>query len=349
MRRGSLVSACSFGLAMLPTFAVAQTYTISDLGVVPGGSASGTAALGISDNGYTTGKSDKPAGTPHAFFGNPGSLVDLGLPSGINFAIGTTVNSNRQVAGYLGTKKGGVTQYPKAARWSVAANGAVSVTTINPLGGTQCQAYGINDAGQVVGWSSVKLSSGGMHAFLWTNGTMVDLGGPPAGSDWRKATGINNNGVVVGRSGIGGWYRRPSDTAPISLPLGEANAVTVDGANHDIVAGSANDQAVLYDITAGAFVALTVNPAWTGTSSLADALNSVGQMVGRSDLGPFVYDPVNGMRALSGLFTQPAGLTWTLQQATGINSSGQICGFGYTMATGSTTKVYRGFLLSPTN
>ncbi len=336
-----------------PVRAQAINYTLTDLGALaPSGR---TAARGINDSGQITGSSDLKAGYPHAFIWVPnglnlttGSMKDLGLLSGGNITFGQAINAYGQVAGYSGSKKSFSTTFPTAARWNVDTFGNVlSIDTIKPLGGSQCQSYGINDAGQVVGWSSVTKSTGGMHAFLWTSGSMVDIGGPPSGSDWRKALGINSNGVVVGLDGLMGWYRRtPSDTVPTELPF-NSNAVNVDANNHDIIAGSANGQAILYDLTAGAFVLLTSNASWGGIYSEALALNSLGQMVGQSSVGPFVYNPSNGMQALSGMFLQPVGRTWVLDTATGINNRGQICGYGYTTDTGSITKVFRAFLLTP--
>ncbi len=56
---------------------------------------------------------------------------------------------------------------------------------------------GINDAGQVVGWSN--RSAGGTFAFLWQNGTMTSLGALSGGID-SFATAINNAGQIVGYS-----------------------------------------------------------------------------------------------------------------------------------------------------
>ena len=127
--------------------------------------------------------------------------------------------------------------------------------------------------------------------------------------------------------------------------------MNVDANNHDIIAGKSanagNGQAVLYDLTAGTFVPLTPNATWAAIWSEAVALNSIGQMAGGSEVGPFVYDPVNGMQTLTGMFAQPAGRVWVLQAATGINNRGQICGYGYTTDTGSITKIYRAYLLTP--
>ena len=357
MKRRSLFSTLAAVTLVMVTGLTARAqaikYTLTDLGALAPNSR--TAAAGINDSGQVTGSSQLMVGYPHAFIWIPngldlttGAMKDLGLLSSGNIAIGKAINALGMVAGYSGSVKSFSTTFPAAARWNVDASGKVlSIDTIKPLGGGQCQAYGINDAGQVVGWSSVTKSSGGMHAFLWTNGSMVDLGGPPSGSDWRKALGINSNGVVVGLDGLMGWYRRtPSDTAPTEL-LFNSNAVNVYANNHDIIAGAANGQAILYDLTDGVFVPLTSNATWGGTYSEALALNSIGQMVGQSGVGPFVYNPSNGMQALSGMFPQPAGRTWVLDTANGINNRGQICGYGYTTDTGSATKVYRAFLLTP--
>ncbi len=349
-------------LALAPNSTVrAQTfpYVLTDLGALTPNSS--TDARGINDNGQVCGRSEDTRGYGRAFIWTPngpnataGTMKDLGVPKGSSASFGNEINGSGMVAGGLANIKAGwPTTYPKSALWRTdAAGNVVSVNTILPLGGTtnaQVTAYGINDAGQVVGWSSVKSSAGGMHAFLWTNGVMTDLGGGPAGSDWRKATAINRNGVVVGTSGLGGWYRRtPIDTAPTELPiLAEAMAVTVDSNNHDIIAGTANSLAVLYDLTAGAFVPLTPNANWTGSSDTGLALNSAGQMVGRSNVGAFVYDQLNGKQALNAMFAQPTGRTWYLDAATGINNLGQICGGGWSIDAGSTTKIYRAFLLTP--
>ncbi len=69
---------------------------------------------------------------------------------------------------------------------STAAHAASTYTIIDlgTLGGPSCcsNATAINNSGQVVGMSSYQAAGNGVHAFLYSTGTMFDLNNliPPA-------------------------------------------------------------------------------------------------------------------------------------------------------------------------
>ena len=74
------------------------------------------------------------------------------------------------------------------------------MTDLGTLGGSYSNAFGINDAGQVVGAANTP-NIGPQHAFLYSTGVMIDLNSLlPASSGWvlDSANAINNSGQIVG-------------------------------------------------------------------------------------------------------------------------------------------------------
>lgn len=79
-----------------------------------------------------------------------------------------------------------------------AGESSFAVTDLGTLGGPTSVACGLNDRGQVVGYSS--LANGESHAFLWSNcGGMADLGALPD-LGFSEARSINNRRQVAGDS-----------------------------------------------------------------------------------------------------------------------------------------------------
>ena len=134
--------------------------------------------------------------------------------------------------------------------------GPYVVTDLGTLGTVQsAQAYGINDAGQVVGAAAGR-------AFLWQNGVMTDLN-TVAGTK-GSAAAINNVGQIVGGSTI---TAPNSPGHPVLWENGVMTDLTPDQAGS---AGGIND---LGEVVG------TFND-WTGFLWRNGAITNLGQLGG---------------------------------------------------------------------
>lgn len=109
------------------------------------------------------------------------TVIDLGGCEAL------AISNNGKVAGQCGSGS--------SARGFFWENGVMQ--SLGTLGGSWSVAYGVNDAGQVVGTSLA--GSGYSGAFLWQNGAMQNLGSL-GGNGPSGALAINNAGRVVGFS-----------------------------------------------------------------------------------------------------------------------------------------------------
>jgi probable HAF family extracellular repeat protein len=176
--------------------------TVTDLGTLPYHDYS--EARAINNQGEIVGLAgswDSGQQGDHAVRWDNGFITDLGMPSGGDVAIASGINERGQIIGAGAGESG---QY--GLLWD---NGTITKLEAmdvwidddtSPVGrlGPLAAAYGINNRGQIVGVSTTET---GVHAVLWENGTVTDLGTLPD-HNYSEAFGINERGQIMGLSGM---------------------------------------------------------------------------------------------------------------------------------------------------
>jgi probable HAF family extracellular repeat protein len=160
---------------------------MTDLGTLGGGSDS--SGFGLNNAGQVVGSSIVPSPSPtvvlaHAFLYSNGQLRDLNdfvdPRLGITLSLATAINDQGQIL---------------AGRYLLSSTG--QITDLGTLGGDRTYGSGLNQAGQVTGYSRTS-GNGRDHAFLYRNGQMADLG--TLGGLDSGGLSLNNAGQVVGYS-----------------------------------------------------------------------------------------------------------------------------------------------------
>jgi probable HAF family extracellular repeat protein len=254
--------------------------TMTDLGsLIPGGA---TVINAVAPNGLLpVGSSLTASGYSHAVISVPG-LVDLGTLGG-NASEAYSVTDSGVVVGRAQTAAGDY----HAFRYDTAMH------DLGTLGGPTSAAYGVSADGTIVVGTSDNGTT--QDAFLWTGGTMTDLGSlaPGAGS---SATAISADGhVVVGSAGTG----TPGEFHAFRLVVGGtmADLGTLGGTISYASAVSADGSVVV------------------GTSTTATATSEA-----------FRWTTASGMKSVSGLLNS-AGVNitgWTLDTASGVSADGSV-------------------------
>ena len=303
----------------------AQTYTVTDLGTLPGDGYS--VARAINATGQITGAAGFNNGpNSSVFVYSHGVLTNLGTLGGTS-GIGNGINASGQVAGY--------SQNGSGTYRAFLSNGN-TLTDIGDLGGGSAVGYAINDLGQVVG--AAYTADGSVHPFLYSNGHMTDLGtlGSPAGNSWwNSAAGINKSGAVTGTS-----YDAQGNFFGFVWSNGKMKKLgTLGGAwsqgfainNKGQVAGLA------YTKSGDAHAFITINGklkdlglfagqySTTWGLGINDSGVVVGQSTFQSTYHAFIYSG-GQIKDLNKLI--PAKSGWVLLDADSINNAGQITGTG---------------------
>ncbi|TKJ37244.1 hypothetical protein CEE37_14115 [candidate division LCP-89 bacterium B3_LCP] len=172
----------------LNSTALAQMYTITDLGTLGGISSS---AGDINNEAQIAGSSTIYSGAQHAYLWENGIMQDLGVPTGYLVSGATGVNDFSQVVGYTnGQYQSQYAYYWEDGVWTYLG-------TLSGPGLDWSVASDINNDGQIVGYS-FTLGPGSEHrAWLCEDSVFTDLG--DLGGDAASAGTINE----IGRSSVG--------------------------------------------------------------------------------------------------------------------------------------------------
>lgn len=307
-------------LTMMTLPAAAQkTYTVTDLGVLRGGSAR---IHSVNSKGEAVGGSGFVYGADrHAFFwSHGGGMRELARLGGGDISEAFAINDSGVVVGSSNTATS-----TEAFRWT--RTGGLQNLPLLP-GANSSQAYAINANGDIAGLC-------GTHAALWSGGKVTDLGGLP-GSDWSEAHGINIAGEIVGYSTTpaGGhavrWNHGVIEDLGV-LPGDASSRANLINDAGTVVGSSLGESGARAFVWTAAKGMQPLPMLGMGEYSEAFGINSAGQIVGASGgaMGTraVLWTPGAGAVDLNTLLVN-APATLVLTSAFSINDAGQIVAFG---------------------
>lgn len=320
-------------IAQLP--AKHHHYKLIDVGTFRGPNAylsvgsAGEGETGLNQRGMAVGAADTPDRDPyypncfvdcyllHAFQWQDGVLTDLGGLPGKNGSYAFSSNNRGQIVGISQTGPINPVMGSPDVHGVLWRDG--EIIDLGTLGGIGSITGTVNDRGQVVGaaLNNIPGSFGGslaiqlpfptatqLHAFLWENGVMRDLG--TLGGPDSEAQYVNERGQIAGQSYTDSTPNPPStapacttsgiptehpflwqdgfiDLGSLGGTCGYANWLTNRGevVGTMTLAGDTTNHAFLWDRGV-----LTDLKTLGGNNSEAWFANDAGEVVGRADFSP---------------------------------------------------------------
>lgn len=316
----------------LASLASAQTYTVTDLGILRGDTAS--ASIGINSLGQIVGCSDTSTtyypcsglNPGHAFlWGSRTGMRDLGTLRGDETSGGVSINDSKEVVGY---SKNSQNVY-HAFLWT-AKTGMTSLRRLP--GGTTSFASGINAAGLIVGSSNFTGSNGNQHAVLWTADLKIHDLGTLQNDPSAQAGGINLHNEVCGNSSSAGFiWTKAHGMKALRGFGGEGGTVVFSINDSGTVVGNARTSSGQHPALWNRTGHIRDLGTLSGAYGTAFGVNDLGQVVGYATTASnqphaFIWSEQNGMQDLNDLISSDSG--WVLVWASAINRAGQITGWG---------------------
>lgn len=266
------------------------------------------------------------------------SITPLGLPAGFSYSSGGAINNRNQVE---------VLCMGNTFRSYFYDNGKLQDLGI-PTGATSFSAGGLNDVGQIVGFSqTITASSTIQRALVYASGTFSDLGALGGQNSGINGNGINNSGSITGTAETADnvfhafLYSNgkmndlgvpPGFVSSEGLSINSQGDIVGDGTL--LIQGQKQTHAVFYK--AGIWADLGT---LGGNYSSANSLNNNSQIVGVAEVQPglphaFLYE--NGK--MQDITTLPQA---SYSDANCINNYGVVVGSVDTVASSLVAFVYR--------
>lgn len=249
--------------------------------------------MGIVSNGFVTEDLNQSRVQPPTATVQPQDVIStqepLGLPQtlDVSWASARAINDRGQIIGSVSYGSG----ESRATFWEDATGEVIDLGVLS--GYAMSTANGINEAGQIVGFSGTAgLMPGAGRAVLWEGGQITDLA-PLPGDDQSVATAINDSGVIVGASLTADGFRRtvlwqegqvvdlgtlPGDTSSEAYGINDAGRIVGTSWSP-----STEWRAVLWEgWTAGDTRVVNLGSLPEDRQSHAYGINNAGQIVGTS-------------------------------------------------------------------